>query len=101
LLKVRANKVYFAKIFTVLNIIHNEAIRQFSQSFNALDLESRNAIVEQTLSSDFYDLNTHVQVRGLRAKVITHFYNSSAAFKMLDYHPPSQGGYPDYHIAPV
>lgn len=99
--KVRENRTYFSKMFSVINIIYNEAISQYSLSFDALDLDARHAIIAQILLTDFYDQNTHIQVKGLRAKVITHFYNSSVAFKMLAYHPPSQGGYPDYAIAPV
>ncbi len=98
--KVRANKGYFQKIFSTLQVIHDISIRDYGRAFDSLDLRDRVNLIGPLLLADFPDQNTRVQLISLRAKTITYFYTSGAAFKMLNYHPPSQGGYPDYDAQP-
>ena len=98
--EVRANKTYFQKIFATLQRVHDESIRGYDQAFNEMSLQSRVELITRIMSPNYFDQDARIQITSLRAKTITYFYTSDFAFKMLDYHPPSQGGYPDYDVQP-
>ncbi len=98
--QVNSNSDYLNKVTQSLQMLHESATEKYHQPFDRISLAQRTRLVEYFLSSR-EDTNTHLQLTSLRLKTMTKYYTSAAAFEMLNYHPPSQGGYPDYDSPPA
>ena len=97
---VKKNKDYLQKVTSAMANLQQIAQLNQAQDFDLLSLDQRVNIITRMMKSKNTSQNTRIQLSSMRAKTITEFYRSDEAFKMLAYHPPAYGGYPDYHIAP-
>lgn len=97
---VKKNKNYLQKITSAMAELQQGAQLTQAQDFYQLSLDQRVNIITRMMKSKNTSQNTRIQLSSMRAKTITEFYRSDEAFKMLAYHPPAYGGYPDYHSAP-
>ncbi len=98
--QVSSNGDYLNKVTQLLQMLHESALKKYHQPFGRTPLAQRTHLVEYFLSSR-EDTNAHIHLTSLRLKTMTKYYTSTAAFEMLNYHPPSQGGYPDYDSPPT
>lgn len=99
--QISRNSVFFGRVESTLSALDGQSINQFHQLFLNLNLEQRTAIVNQLLQTRGRSTEDQIILSSLREKVITAFYRHQTAFDMLAYHPPSQGGYPDYARPPL
>ena len=73
----------------------------FHASFKHCNLVQRELILDViTKSSDKKLHPARITLLGLRSRIITAFYNSTAGWKMLAYSAPYPGGYPDFNAPP-
>ena len=79
-----------------LETLEETAILQNGDSFHALSVSDRTKLLESVFDSTSTNRQTIIVLSHLRNKCMREFYLSPEAFGMLGYHPPSQGGYPDY-----
>jgi len=99
--RIRKNANYLKVITETFDALDKMAVQQSDLSFAKLDLAQRSSIISRVLNSRKQFPEASRQIGALRTQVLTEFYASGLAFTMLDYHPPSQGGYPDYARIPV
>jgi hypothetical protein len=96
LTKINSNKNYHKQIYILLSAIHELAKQQYSAAFETLDVEERSLLISHAMRANTTDKATRLSLHSLQIKTFNAFYTSEPAYQMLDYHPPSQGGYPDY-----
>lgn len=99
--RIRKNANYLKLIGETVGVLDKLAAQRGNVIFAQLALPVRTDIIIRVLDSRKQFLNASRQVNALRTQILTEFYASELAFTMLDYHPPSQGGYPDYARAPT
>jgi len=99
--RIRRNANYLKVITETIDTLDTLSAQQSKLTFAGLELAQRSDIVSRVLSSRKQFAEANRQIGALRAQVLTEFYASELAFTMLDYHPPSQGGYPDYARVPA
>ena len=97
---VLANAQYRANVRIALLQLDDFSRRIHGRKYLSLDLETRTHLLDNILNSRSGG-TLRVQLDSLRLKTLTRFYTSPQAFALLDYHPPSQGGYPDYADPPA
>ncbi len=90
------NKTYWHSISESLKAVNQLSRKLYSVNFQDGSLEQRTSILEILFASDSEHEKTKLQLRTLLNRTFGLFYTSQPAFDMLDYHPPSEGGYPDY-----
>lgn len=101
LARIRANQEYLNTIVKMFDDLNTLTLEHYEVRFEAASLAQRTAVVLKILNSDARYKDASTQISSLRISTLSGFYSSEAAFEMLDYHPPSQGGYPDYARPPV
>jgi len=99
--QLRSNPKYFGEIVQMLESLNARSEAQYGEEFEAATLAQRTVVVSDALRPGRQSDDISRIISSMRARSLTAFYSSDAAFKMLDYHPPSQGGYPDYARPPV
>jgi len=99
--RIRTNSNYLQLIADTIATLDALAVEQADLAFSKLELSQRTSLVARVLSSRKQFPEAGRQINALRAQILTEFYASELAFTMLDYHPPSQGGYPDYARPPI
>lgn len=100
--QVKLNSDYTVNITQALESLHQFAIEHYQRAFDRLSLELRTELLGTMLDSRNNEIDdARIQFVDLRLKTITRYYSSEDAFGMLDYHPPLQGGYPDYAAPPL
>ena len=93
--KVKKSEDYWTQITQYLRTVDQLSVDTFGINFSEALLEQRTNIIE-TLLDDDSNVELQVQLKTLKNQTFTLFYSTQPAFDMLSYHPPSQGGYPDY-----
>ena len=86
------------KALRQLQLLSNQT---YGQDFADMNLDDRSRLLETILNKRGSTGELRSQLASLRNKTLTRYYTAPEAFKMLDYHPPSQGGYPDYAKPPA
>lgn len=97
---VQENPAYRERLGDALFLLDHLSRAEHGLDFEALAPAGRSRVLEGVLS-DRSKGELRAQLAGLRLKTLTRFYTSAESFAMLEYHPPSQGGYPDYAKPPV
>ena len=101
LARIRTNQEYLNVIEQVFDDLNALMQEQYEKRFEVATLAQRTDVVSRVLRSSVQYKNAKIQLSSLRTSTLSAFYSSEAAFEMLDYHPPSQGGYPDYARPPA
>lgn len=84
---------------TALNWLNRLTVDEYGRSFESLELAQRSNLLER-LKLERTRRIPQTYLRALRDRTLSLFYTSPEAFRMLDYHPPAHGGYPDYARPP-
>ena len=98
---IRANQDYLNVIRQTLSSLDALTLAHYDMHFGLATLSQRSEIVSRVLGTQAQFEDVRIQLSSLRTRTLSAFYGSEAVFEMLDYHPPSQGGYPDYDRPPV
>lgn len=94
--EISKNENHLQRVQELLSDIDKISRSQFSQQFLELGVSKRADLLGKLLTDKTLTPNQRAELSFLRAHVLQMFYISETGFAMLDYHPPSQGGYPDY-----
>ena len=86
------------KMFDLMDAL---MLERYGWRFEKATLAQRSEIVSRVLRSREQYQDAQIQISSLRTSTLSAFYSTEAAFDMLEYHPPSQGGYPDYDRPPL
>lgn len=97
--RIRENREYLSEIVQMLERLNALMLKRFGLRFDEAALAQRTDIVLAFLTNGAQHKEDGILISSLRTRTLSAFYSSEAAFGMLDYHPPSQGGYPDYDRA--
>ncbi len=92
--------LYREKVILALVQLDQLCQQAYGREFVDLDLDDRSRLLEKLLKNRAAG-DPGAQLASLRYKTLVRFYTSPEAFEMLGYHPPSQGGYPDYAKPPA
>lgn len=101
LIRIRENRKYLGETVQMLDLVNTMTLELFGERFNAANLSQRTDVVLTFLTSGAQYEEVRRQIASLKSSTLSAFYSNKAAFEMLDYHPPSQGGYPDYDRPPL
>lgn len=101
LARIRINQENLNSIEQMLNDMNALMLERYGKHFQAATLAQRTDLVSEILHSGVRYKDIRIQATSLRTSTLNAFYSSETAFDMLDYHPPSQGGYPDYAQPPA
>ena len=101
LARIRTNQKYLNVIEQMFDDLNTLMQEQHEKRFEVATLAQRTDVVSRILYSSVQYKDAKIQLSSLRTSTLSMFYSSEAAFEMLDYHPPSQGGYPDYARPPA
>ena len=93
--KIKQTDKYWKAITQLLSILDQLCIDTCDTSFYAASLEQRTKMISVLLTDDSQQA-LQLQLKSLKNQTFAFFYTAQPAFDMLSYHPPSQGGYPDY-----
>ncbi len=93
--KVKKTEGHWDLVAQYLNIVDQLSIDTLGKNFSNALLEQRTNLIETVLDDDS-NVELQLQLKTLKNQTFTLFYTSQTAFDMLAYHPPSQGGYPNY-----
>ena len=94
--QIRASRSYLKTMSRILDALDKTTKERLGSSFSSATLNQRTRLLSEILAGKMLDSNARMQLSHIRHNALTLFYTSPQAFDMLDYHPPSQGGYPDY-----
>ncbi len=94
--EISANPIHLKRVHDLLIDIDKLSRSQFKQVFVDLELSNRTRLLDRLLNDKTLVPDQRAELSYLRARVLQLFYTSESGFAMLDYHPPSHGGYPDY-----
>ena len=95
--QIAANAQHRARLAAMLAWIDRAALAKYRSRFRELPLAERTeALLERLAAHDADGADARAELGYLRTRTLALFYTSPAGYRMLDYHPPSAGGYPDY-----
>ena len=98
--RISENPENLGGVVKMLETVNALTLERFGEHFNMASLSQRTKVVSTLLSGRAEYKEAQSRISSLRTSTLSAFYSSEAAFEMLDYHPPSQGGYPDYDSPP-
>ena len=93
--KIKQTEIHWDLITEYLSILDQLCIDTCDTNFYTASLEQRTKIISVLLTDDSQQ-ELQLQLKSLKNQTFAFFYTAQPAFDMLAYHPPSQGGYPDY-----
>lgn len=86
----------------LLEWVSGRARQAHRRRFAALSLQQRDYLLKELYHSRGSGLaQVRIDLSVVVEQCFHEFYSSPAAEKVIGYHPPIEGGYPDYHAPPA